>query len=178
MTEPFDFDAFIAGTQLARGTVSFYRVDHQREIQRLTQEHDAIPKSGDERESAATSPRHELAQRIADLRAEMEASRVELTIRTLTPDEFRKISDDDALDIYDQLEWQSKAPEGSDNPAAYADLPQLTRAQWKAMADRIGMAQFAQITKDANDLVLSKVAVPDFSQSVSETLSPPAPSAS
>ena len=165
MSEPFDFDAFIAGTQLARGPVSFYRVDHQREIQRLTQEHDAIPKSGDERESAATSPRHELAQRIADLRAEMEASRVELTIRTLTPDEFRKISDDDALDIYDQLEMQSVEPK-------------LTREQWKALADRIGMAQFAQITKDANDLVLSKVAVPDFSQSVSETLSPPAPSAS
>ena len=75
------------------------------------------------------------------------------------------ISDDDNLDIYDQLEMQSVEPK-------------LTREQWKALADRIGMAQFAQITKDANDLVLSKVAVPDFSQSVSETLSPPAPSAS
>ena len=166
MSETFDFDAFIAGTQLARGTVSFFRKDNQREIQRLTREHDALPKSGgDERESAESSPRHELAQRIADLRAEMEASRVEFTIRTLTPDEFRKISDDDKLDVYDQLEWQSVDPK-------------LTREQWKALADRIGMAQFAQITKDANDLVLSKVAVPDFSQSVSETLSPPAPSAS
>ena len=38
--------------------------------------------------------------------------------------------------------------------------------------DRIGIAQWSEIVKDANDLILSKVAVPDFSRSVSETLSP------
>ena len=30
MSEPFDFDAFIAGTQLARGPVSFYRTEQPR----------------------------------------------------------------------------------------------------------------------------------------------------
>jgi hypothetical protein len=179
MNEPFDFDAFIAGTQLARGPVSFYRVDHRVQIQQLTAEHDAAPaEGGDERESDQTPARHALAERIAALRAEMEASRVTLTLRTLTPDEYREITRDDALDIYDQLEWMSKAPKGSDNPAAYSDLPQLTRAQWKAVADRIGTAQFAVIVADANALVESKVAVPDFSPSVSKTLRPPAPSAS
>jgi hypothetical protein len=52
--------------------------------------------------------------------------------------------------------------------------PPLTSDQWRRLADKIGMSQFAQIVKDANDLVLSRVAVPDFSRNVSETLSPPA----
>lgn len=164
MSEPFDFDAFIAGTQLARGTVGFYRADHRSEILRLTREHDALkPESGDDREASVASPRKVLADRIATLREEMEASRVEFTIRTLTPDEFKGMSEDDERGVYDQLEMQSVEPK-------------LTKAQWKALADRIGTAQFAEITKDANDLILSRVAVPDFSRSVSETLSPPAPS--
>jgi hypothetical protein len=160
-SEPFDFEAFISGTQLARGQVGFYKVDHRPEIARLTREHDALaPEPGDDREVAQESPRKVLAARIAALREEMEASRVEFTIRTLTPDEFRRVSDDESLDIYDQLAMQAVEPE-------------LNRDQWKRLADHIGMAQFAQITKDANDLILSKVAVPDFSRSVSETLSPP-----
>lgn len=165
MSEPFDFESFIAGTQLARGPVGFYKVDHRPEIARLTREHDALPvDGGDDREVSAPSPRKDLAAKIAALREEMEASRVEFVIRTLTPDEFRKIQDDDTLDVYDQLEMQSVEPA-------------LTKDQWKRLADRIGTAQWAQLVKDANDLILSKVAVPDFSRSVSATLSPPASSA-
>jgi hypothetical protein len=161
VSEPFDFDAFIAGTQLARGTVGFYRVDHRPEIQRLTREHDALPLDAlDEREQSAPSPRKALAEKIAGLREEMEASRVEFTIRTLTPDEFRKNTDDDTLDIYDQLATQSVEPA-------------LDRDQWRKLADRIGIAQWGQLVAEANALILSKVAVPDFSPSVSATLSPP-----
>ena len=161
MSEPFDFDAFIAGTQLARGPVGFYRVDHRPEIGRLTKQHDALPvEAGDDREQSAPSARKELAAKIAALRAEMEASRVEFIIRTLTPDEFRKVQDNEALDVYDQLAMQSIEPA-------------LDRDQWKRLADKIGIAQWSQIVSDANALILSKVAVPDFSQSVSATLSPP-----
>jgi len=160
MSEPFDFDAFIAGTQLARGPVGFYKVDHRPEIARLTKQHDALPADGgDDREVAAASPRKDLAAKIAALRAEMEASRVEFIIRTLSPDEFKKVSDDETLEAYDQLALQSVEPA-------------LDRDQWKRLADRIGIAQWSEIVKDANDLILSKVAVPDFSRSVSETLSP------
>jgi len=166
MSEPFDFEAFISGTQLARGTVGFYRADHRTEIAQLTREHDAIsPDAGDEREASAPSNRKALADKIAALRQEMEASRVEFTIRTLTPDEFKRINDDASLDVYDQLAMQSVEPA-------------LTKDQWKRLADRIGTAQWAQLVKDANDLVLSRVAVPDFSRSVSETLSPPTSSES
>ena len=161
MSEPFDFDAFIAGTQLARGTVGFYKVDHRPEIARLTREHDVLPLDGlDDREVSAPSPRKEIAAKISALREEMEASRVEFTIRTLTPDEFKKVQDDEKFDVYDQLAMQ-------------AIEPALDRDQWKRLADRIGIAQWGQVVKDANDLILSRVAVPDFSQSVSATLSPP-----
>lgn len=160
MSEPFDFDAFIAGTQLARGPVGFYRVDHRPEIARLSKQHDAMPPDGgDDREQSVPSLRKGIADRIKALRDEMEASRVEFIIRTLSPDEFKKIQDDEKLDVYDQLAMQAVEPE-------------LDRDQWKRLADRIGMSQWAQVVKDANDLILSKVAVPDFSRSVSETLSP------
>ena len=160
MSDPFDFDAFIAGTQLARGTVGFYRTDHRPEIARLTRQHDAMPLDGlDEREQSAPSPRKALAEKIAALRSEMEASRVELTIRTLTPDEFRKVMDAETEEPYDQLALQSVEPV-------------LTSEQWRKLADKIGTAQFKAICDDANALILSKVAVPDFSPTVSETLSP------
>jgi len=160
MSEPFDFESFINGTQLARGTVGFYKVDHRPEILRLTREHDALPvEGGDEREGSGPSKRGAVAAKIASLREEMEGSWVEFTIRTLTPDEFRRMSDDDNLDVYDQLEMQSIEPA-------------LSKDQWRRLADRIGTAQWSKIVSDANNLVLSKVAVPDFSRSVSETLSP------
>lgn len=163
MSEPFDFEAFINGAQLARRMVGFYKIDHRSEIDRLTREHDALAEgAGDERESAKASPRKTLAERIAALRAEMEASRVDMEIRTLTPDESKAMQADDK-DVYDQLALQSVEPA-------------LTRAQWKQLADKIGAAQFATLTSEANALILSKVAVPDFSHSVSQTLSPPASS--
>lgn len=165
MSEPFDFEAFIAGTQLAHATTGFYRVDHRDEIARLQAEHDAAPdESGDQREGSKTSPRKKLAERIKALRAEMEASHVDMVIRTLTPDEFKKLGDDE-VSVYDQFAMQSVTPA-------------LTPEQAKRLADSIGAAQWGQIIADANALVLSKVAVPDFSRSVSETLNPPAPSES
>ena len=180
MSEPFDFDAFIRGTSLARRTVGAYRVDHRDAIARLIAEHDATPaETGDEREtSTGSTTRHALAERIAALRAEMEASRVEWTLRTLTPDEFGKVRDDDAVTVYEQVAMQSRAPEGCANPSLYNDLPNLTADQWHAIADAIGSRQWGDLVADANNLILSKAAVPDFSRSVSATLSPPTSSES
>ena len=157
MSEPFDFEAFIAGTQLARRTTGFYRKDHRDEIDRLQAEHDALP-VGDDREGSKGS-RRKIAERIKALRDEMEASRVPLVIRTLTPDEFRKVSESDVLDVYDQLAMQSVEPA-------------LTKDQVRRLADVIGAAQWGAIVSEANALITSRVAVPDFSRSVSETLSP------
>ena len=174
MPEPFDFEAFINGTSLARRTVSVYRVDHRDAIERLTVAHDALPAdTGDERETSTTgAERHRIAERIAALREEMEASRVEWVLRTLGPEEFKALTSDDGLDVFDQIAMQSRPPEGCANPSLYRDLPNLTADQWRRVAAVIGAPQWAGLVEDANALVLSKVAVPDFSRSVSTTLTP------
>jgi hypothetical protein len=172
MSEPFDFDAFIAGTSLARRTVSAYRVDHRDAIDRLKAEYDAAPDdSGDEREGTVAK-RDEIAQRIAALRAEMDDSRVEWVLRTLGPEEFRVIREDDTLTVFDQVAMQSNAPDGCKNPSLYNDLPHLTAEQWQQIAGVIGAAQWGELVTDANNLILSKVAVPDFSPATSRTRTP------
>lgn len=160
MSEPFDFDAFIKGTQLPRRTVTVYRVDHRDEIARLTREHDAIRDEGaDEREgSVSVDRRAEIAEQVATLRAEMEAGRADFVIRTLTPDEFARVRDDDDLDVYDQIEMQSVEPH-------------LNHEQWEQVANAIGAGQWGALVAEANDLILKRVAVPDFSRTVSATLS-------
>ena len=174
MSEPFDFDAFIRGTSLARRTVSAYRVDNRDAIDHLKAKYDALPsEDGDERESSTVDAnRQALADEIASLRSAMEASRVEWVIRTLGPEEFAKIRDDDTLDVFDQVSMQSRAPEGCKNPSLYNDLPNLTADQWKQIAAAIGAAQWGELVTDANNLVLSKVAVPDFSPATSTTRTP------
>lgn len=177
MSEPFDFDAFIRGTSLARRTVSAFRVDHRDAIGRLIAEHDALPaEDGDEREASVASPRADLADRIVALRAEMEASRVEWVIRTLGPEEFGKVRDDESLTVFDQIAMQSRAPDGCANPSLYNDLPNLTADQWKQIAAAIGAAQWGQLVTDANNLVVSGVAVPDFSPTGSANRKRPTPS--
>lgn len=159
MSEPFDFEAFIAGTQLARRKVSFYRADHRDEIGRLTAEHDALPEAGaDERESSK-SGRRKLADRIASLRVEMAASETHIVVRTLTPEEYEWTAKDDVT-TFDQFAKQTVEPE-------------LTPDQVARLAASVGVAQWSVMLAEANMLVASKVAVPDFSQSVSKTLSPP-----
>lgn len=174
MSEPFDFDAFISGTSLARRTVGAYRVDNRDAIDRLREAHDALTDDdGDERESSTVNgERHAIAEQIASLRSAMEASRVEWVIRTLGPEEFAKIRDDDTLDVFDQVAMQSRAPEGCKNPSLYNDLPNLTADQWRQIAAVIGAAQWGAIVGDANALVVSRVAVPDFSPATSTTRTP------
>lgn len=173
-----------------------YAVDHRGEIERLTSEHDALPVDEDARESSGSSRRAELAERIATLRAEMERSKITWVLRTLTPQEYAdqpvqpdELDDDDdetrarkarlAFDIsVEQIALQSRAPEDCANPALYDDLPNLTADQWRKVAGVIGFAQWAVLLEQANTLIMAKVAVPDFSQSVSATLKPPTSSES
>lgn len=155
MSEPFDFEAFIAGTQLAQSKTGFFRVDNRVKIAELAKQYDEASADADTREGSGKTARKKIADQIEALRDEMEKSRVDITLRSLTPEEFRATGDDPNA-VYGQLATQSVEPK-------------LDAGQWKRLADAIGFAQFAQITADANDLVLSKVAVPDFSPSDSET---------
>lgn len=174
MSEPFDFDAFIRGTSLARRTVSAYRVDNRDEIDRLKTAYESLPETpaGDERETDGPSTRDEIAARITALRDDMESSRVQWTLRTLGPDEYRQIIDADDVEPFEQIALQSRAPEKCANPSLYADLPNLTADQWRQIAQAIGARQWGDLVDAATALIVSKVAVPDFSPSSSTTRTP------
>jgi hypothetical protein len=169
---PFDFNAFIAGTQLAKAPVYAYARDHTAEIAALKAQYEALPDDGDARESTQGSDRDRLAQAILTLQEDMTQSRQEWVLRTLGPDEFKALSQDDDLDVYDQMAMQSNPPDPCPNPKAYADLPGLTADQWRQIAAAVGAVQWGVIVGAANDLILSKVAVPDFSPNTSMTPSP------
>src|SRR5690348_11503368 len=98
----FDFEAFISGARLAEDTFSLYLVDNGRKIAALQAELDkAAAAVGDEREATTGVDTSSIEAQIAALVDEMGKSRRELTLRALTPDELKRVSDSDT-DVYDQ----------------------------------------------------------------------------
>ena len=151
----FDFEAFISGARLAEDTFSLYLVDNGRKIAHLQEQIDKAKNSGDERE-ASTGNTADLEAQAAALVDEMAASKRDLTIRALTPDELKRVSDDDT-DVYDQLATQSVKPK-------------LDRDQWQRLGAAAGAKQFSEFVSKANVLATNDVVMPDFSPS---TLSSP-----
>jgi len=151
----FDFEAFIAGAHLAEDTFPLYLVNHGPQIARLTAEIDAAKSPGDEREASTGNAAAELEQQVAGLIAEMEASKREVTLRSLTPDEWRTVAGEDT-DVYDQLAAQSVSPK-------------LDHDQWQRLGAAVGATPFAEFVKKANALALSRAVVPDFSPTASTT---------
>jgi len=154
----FDFEAFIAGAHLAEDTFPLYLVNHGPQIARLTEQIDAAKGRGDEREASTDNATAELEVQVADLIAQMEKSKREVTLRSLTPDEWKTLSSDDT-DVYDQLVMQ-------------AVEPPLNRDQWQRLGAAAGATQFAEFQAKANALALSRVVVPDFSPSNSTSPDP------
>lgn len=164
----FDFDAFIDNTALPMGPVSAYGRDHSKKIAALRKQLDALPVDSDDRESSGASPRAQLEQRIQQLRTEMEESRVEWILRGYTPDEFaeaveRSTKSKKGPDVYEQIAQQSRPPKGHEDSPLYAELPRLTADQWHKIADAIGHPQWSVLVTEANDIIVSKVVLPDFS---------------
>lgn len=149
----FDFEAFIAGAHLAEDTFPLYLVNHGPQIARLTAQIDAAKSPGDEREASTGSATADLEQQVAALIAQMEASKREVTLRSLTPDEWRTVAGDDT-DVYDQL-------------AAQSVNPPLDRDQWQRLGAAVGATPFAEFVAKANALALSRAVVPDFSPTAS-----------
>ena len=151
MSEQFDFEAFIAGAKPAEDTFPLYLVNHGPAIERLRGEIDkAKAGSDDDREASVPAEVADLEQQVARLIAEMQKSKREVTLRSVTPDELEKIASPDT-DVYDQL-------------AVQAVSPPLDREQWKRLGEGVGAAQFAEFVAKANALATLKVVVPDFSQ--------------
>ena len=154
MSEPFDFESFISGAKLAEDTFPLYLVNHGPAIERLRAEIDQAKAGGaDDREASVTADVTALEQQVARLTAEMQRSRRDLTLRSVTPDELEKISSD-GTDVYDQLAIQSVKPV-------------LDRDQWKRLAAAAGAQQFSEFIRKANALATLQVVVPDFSPTTS-----------
>jgi hypothetical protein len=154
MSEPFDFEAFIAGSKLAEDTFALYLVNHGPAIERLRAEIEDVKAGGsDDREASASADVAALEQQVARLSAEMQKSRREVTLRSVTPDELEQIASD-KTDVYDQLAIQSV------NPV-------LNRDQWKRLGAAVGAEQFGEFIRKANALATLKVVVPDFSPTIS-----------
>ena len=155
MSEPFDFEAFIAGSKLAEDTFDLYLVNHGPAIARLREQIEQAKDSGDEREGTIPADVTALEQQIARLTAEMQKSKREVTLRQLTYDELEEESKPERS-VYDQLAVQSVSPT-------------LTAEQWKRLADAAGARQFNDLVVKANGLAMLGVVVPDFSPSTSTT---------
>ena len=154
MSEPFDFEAFIAGSKLAEDTFELYLVNHGPAIARLREQiEQATVGGGDDREATVPADVSDLERQVARLTAEMQKSRRELTLRSVTPDELEHIASDET-DVYDQL-------------AIQAVKPALDREQWKRLGATVGAAQFSEFVLKANALATLKVVVPDFSPTTS-----------
>lgn len=154
MSEPFDFEAFIAGAKLAEDTFDLYLVNHGPAIERLRAEIDkATAGGGDDRESSVPAEVVDLEQQVARLTAEMQQSKREVTLRSVTPDELEFIAKPETS-MYDQL-------------AIQAVKPALTAEQWKRLGAAVGSQQFAEFLGKANELATLKVVVPDFSPTTS-----------
>ena len=155
MSEPFDFEAFIAGSKLAEDTFTLYLVNHGPAIARLQSQIDQAKSSGDDRESTVSPDVSHLEEQIVRLTAEMQKSKREVTLRALTPDELDRTAKPE-VDVYDQLAIQSVKPV-------------LDREQWKRLGAAAGARQFSELIQKANRIATSEVVVPDFSPSVSTT---------
>ena len=155
MSEPFDFEAFIAGSKLAEDTFTLYLVNHGPAIARLQAQIEQAKSSGDDRESTVSPDVSHLEQQIARLTAEMQKSRREVTLRALTPDELERQAKPE-VDVYDQLAIQSVKPV-------------LDREQWRRLGAAVGAQQFGALIQKANRLAAAEVVVPDFSPNASTT---------
>jgi len=165
MSQNFDFESFIAGTNLPRFEVPLYGVVHQRRIDELDAKIEAAADapSGDERESSV-NPVPEMVVERDRLQAEQEASARWVELRTLSAQEFSEVANDPAKDVLDQIAAMSQGTrnEGDRDKWASAKAAALPGA-WTLFIAR------------ANEILEQTLVMPDFSLNGSRT--PPASSA-
>ena len=157
MSDLFDFEAFIAGTHLPTIKVPLYRVDHSLEIKDLDEQIAKLPKDPSDEREGVKSVRADLTGRRDALAAEQDGSAQEFELRALSAPEFAEVSKPE-FDVFDQIAVQSK---GTANEAC--------RDVWERVSASVTAMQWSGFVARANALVLSKVAVPDFSQPNSTT---------
>ena len=163
--ETFDIEAWLADARLPEATVQINKYGHlAARLEELQAEHDKA------RAEEAKEPPRRVAQkgssRSAEVAAEMVKVREQMESGWLT---FRVRGLDS-----DELDRVNKAKDPQTKVARALSIqvvePALTEAQAKALRDKIGVGQFAELLNVANRVAYDKVATPDFSAGVYATI--------
>ena len=159
MSTPFDFEAFIAGTNLPRFEVPLYGVVHQHRIDELDAQIESASDApaGDDRESTIDT-RPDLTAERDRLHAEQETSARWVELRALSAEEFAEVANDPKKDILDQIAAQSK---GTRNEA--------DRDQWAKVKAAALPGAWTLFVARANEILEQTLVMPDFSLSSSTT---------
>lgn len=158
--QPFDFEAFIAGTDLPRFEVPLYRVVHQQRInelnERIAETSVPDPKHGDLRESTIAPP-DLTAERDSLVKAQDESAQwVEL--RTLSAAEFADVAYDKDKDALDQIAAQSKGTRNEGD-----------RDKWAQVKASVLPGAWSLFLARANEIIEQTAVMPDFSLNSSAT---------
>lgn len=155
-----EFAALLGDAKLPERHYDLYRVDHNDEIERLNKELSATVREEKYAEAPKSRKKPQskvLAEKIAALREEMDASRLTVTYRAMTPDEFEKWAGDKEASWPEQLSTQVVDPA-------------LSPDQWKALGERFGIGQVGGLYVQAKAFTQSQVVTPDLSVIASLTL--------
>jgi hypothetical protein len=159
VSENFDFDSFIAGTNLPRFEVPLYGVVHQRRIDELDTKIEAASEepAGDERESSV-SPVPEMVAERDRLHNEQEASARWVELRTLSAQEFSEVANDAEKDVLDQIAAMSKGTRNEGD-----------RDKWAAAKAAALPGAWTLFIARANEILEQTLVMPDFSLNGSKT---------
>lgn len=158
----FNFEDFISGVTVTLpreevplyGIVNQWRIDEINEL--LEQAQEGEP-GGDERESSKGMS--DLVKERDALAAEQEASAKWIEIRCLSAQEWIDVVQNDDKDVIDQLSAQTQ---DTRNPMSREDVERLRLV--------LLPAAYGLLLENANRVASSRLVMPDFSPSVSETL--------
>lgn len=164
-------DAILAKAALPERTVPHcVRGDLVAEVERLEREL-AQAQTKDARLTGNTQAR-EIAERIEAVRAEMQDSVVEFTLRAMPKRAFQKFLVDHAPredNAQDRLLGYNSETLTDDLVLASLASPELTDEQWEKLCDCMTAAQWNEFVEAANALNMQGVSVP-FSLSASRIL--------
>lgn len=161
----FNFDEWLADAELPEATVRVNKYGNLvAKLERLEQEHDVA-----KREESMRPPRRmsektvseagRIAEEMEKVREQLDSGWITLRLRGMTSAELERANK------------PKDADESAMRSIAIQSVePKLTEAQVKALREKIGVGQFAQIIRTASEVAYGEVAVPDFSASVSATL--------
>lgn len=157
----FDIEDWLSDAHLPETTVRVSKYGHlAAELADLEAAHTAAKRedASDVRLSSKGGAAYPIAQRIEQVRKQMESGWLSIRLRGMTQAEIARATKAKGEDqVIRQIAMQIVEPK-------------MTEAQVKALRDKIGVGQFTAIVNAAGEVAFGEVRTPDFSAAVSATL--------